>query len=672
MGWKRRFRRPITRGPRFVPRVMLLEDRTLPSTFTVVNLNDSGPGSLRAGLASGDDTIDFAHKLKGTITLTSGELPISNSVTINGPGADKLSVSGNNASRVFEIAAGFDVTISSLSITQGKAPDGGGGILNDGSNLTLSEDVLSKNVTFESATDGARGGAIRSLAGTLDIVGCQITGNQALGGVGPSQFGLGIGGGIAIVSGAATITSTTISNNLALAGQNSSGGGSFGGGINADFTVPISITNCVISDNQALGADNIPGGGAGGGLSLSFPATISDTTFRGNVTQGGNGGTGAFVGEAEGGAIVIFGPNGGGTSGTYTISGCTFDHNEAIAGSGGNSGPGAVDPGVDESFGAGIFSFGGSINVSGTSFSHNDSIGGNNATATGSDIVEVGVAEGGAICNEIGATASFSNCTFDHNEAVGGNGNTGSGPVVHVGAGFGAGIFSGFGGAGSFVGSTSLTVIDTTFAHNTSQGGDNNTGTASVAGLVGVGTGAGIMNAVGGSASITWSDLDHNQARGGAGNAASGTGAAFANLGAGGAILNWLGNYNSSGYGPFDASVVSVSGCTIDHNLAQGGGGGNGLGGGIANLVSATTTVDSSSLSKNQANGDGGGSGLGGGAYNDATSSLALTNSSVTQNHANGSTGIGGGVYSVGTFTVDALTVIDDNHASTNGDNIGP
>jgi hypothetical protein len=49
---------------------MLLEDRTLPSTFTVLNLNDSGPGSLRAAIASGDDTIAFANGLHGTITLT--------------------------------------------------------------------------------------------------------------------------------------------------------------------------------------------------------------------------------------------------------------------------------------------------------------------------------------------------------------------------------------------------------------------------------------------------------------------------------------------------------------------------------------------------------------------------------------------------------------------------
>src|SRR5262249_8494608 len=88
-------------------------------------------------------------------------------------------------------------------------------------------------------------------------------------------------------------------------------------------------------------------------------------------------------------------------------------------------------------------------------------------------------------------------------------------------------------------------------------------------------------------------------------------------------------------------------------------------GGGIGNVLSATTTVDSSFLTNNQANGRGSGAGLGGGAYNDDTSTLNLTNqSSVTGNHANGQPGTGGGVYNdSGTFTVDALTVITGNHA---------
>jgi hypothetical protein len=137
-----------------------------------------------------------------------------------------------------------------------------------------------------------------------------------------------------------------------------------------------------------------------------------------------------------------------------------------------------------------------------------------------------------------------------------------------------------------------------------------------------------------GSATIvSGSQLDHNQTRGGRGNQASGAGAFVAGVGAGGGIFDYLGDFNSSGNGQLNASVVTVTNSTLDQNQAQGGGG-NGLGGGIANLLSAATTLDSSYLTNNLAIGTSG-AGLGGGAYNDVTSTLNLTNkSSVTGNHA--------------------------------------
>jgi hypothetical protein len=125
--------RPGAFRNRFVPGIDLMEDRTLLSVLTVMNNNDSGSGSLRATIAAAQsgDTIDFSSKLKGeTITLTSGELLITDSVTIDGLGANQLAVSGNNASRVFEVATGLNVTISGLTITQGYALEQGGGILN--------------------------------------------------------------------------------------------------------------------------------------------------------------------------------------------------------------------------------------------------------------------------------------------------------------------------------------------------------------------------------------------------------------------------------------------------------------------------------------------------------------------------------------------------------------
>jgi hypothetical protein len=79
------------------------------ATFTVTNLHDSGAGSLRAALslANDGDTITFAQNLAGgTLILTSGELDITKTLTINGDldgnGSPDITISGNNASRVFD------------------------------------------------------------------------------------------------------------------------------------------------------------------------------------------------------------------------------------------------------------------------------------------------------------------------------------------------------------------------------------------------------------------------------------------------------------------------------------------------------------------------------------------------------------------------------------------
>src|SRR6516162_3385348 len=95
-----------------------LEGRCLPSTVT--NLSDHDPGSLRDAITKtpSGGTVDFQPGLTGTIVLTSGELAISKDLTIEGPGADGITVSGNHACRVFDVA-NFTVAISGLTIADG-------------------------------------------------------------------------------------------------------------------------------------------------------------------------------------------------------------------------------------------------------------------------------------------------------------------------------------------------------------------------------------------------------------------------------------------------------------------------------------------------------------------------------------------------------------------------
>src|SRR5262249_26470433 len=148
----------------------------------------------------GHDTIAFRPGLSGTITLRTGQLTLTDDVTIDGPGALRLAVSGNDQSRVFEVSgAGTDVFLDGLHITHGRAGKNaptlagiGGGILNQG-NLTLSGVVVSNNKAVGDAsvqflpvagyvlTGAALGGGVANL-GTIHVTGSTFTANQALGG----------------------------------------------------------------------------------------------------------------------------------------------------------------------------------------------------------------------------------------------------------------------------------------------------------------------------------------------------------------------------------------------------------------------------------------------------------------------------------------------------------
>ena len=144
--WKSERRRgraaQVGKSRRLRPTVMALEGRALLSTLTVSNAYDSGAGSLRAAVAQansdgGGDTIVFSSLFNTpqTITLTSGQLTLNGraSITIAGPGANLLTVSGNDASGVFDVEGG-SVALSGLTLTGGRDVRGGG-LYNHGGNV---------------------------------------------------------------------------------------------------------------------------------------------------------------------------------------------------------------------------------------------------------------------------------------------------------------------------------------------------------------------------------------------------------------------------------------------------------------------------------------------------------------------------------------------------------
>src|SRR5262245_61667752 len=152
--WKRQPKPRTRRSARtFRPTITLLEDRAAPALFTVSNLTDAGVGSLRqaiglANTSAGADQIQFAAGLSGQITLTSGELDVTDDLAIIGPGAANLTINGNNASRVFDLDHAEDgptiaVAISGLTLTGGAAllpaSDEGGAIRAVDVSLTLDD-----------------------------------------------------------------------------------------------------------------------------------------------------------------------------------------------------------------------------------------------------------------------------------------------------------------------------------------------------------------------------------------------------------------------------------------------------------------------------------------------------------------------------------------------------
>jgi hypothetical protein len=227
-----------------------------------LNINDSGPGSLRATVAAAapGSTINFAASLKGkTITLTTGEIAINKAVTIQGLGSASLTISGNGASRIFNVndntAALINVNISGLKFTGGTNAGLGGAITNN-ERLTLNADLFSGN-------SGANGGAVANIAGaTLTVLNTTMTNNTTT----------SVGGGAMINFGTLSVQNSTLFNNHAPVN---------GGAINNQPGGTTTLINTTIANNTS--------GGLGGGLSSLGKLFIYNSTISGNTGTGGGG-----------------------------------------------------------------------------------------------------------------------------------------------------------------------------------------------------------------------------------------------------------------------------------------------------------------------------------------------------------------------------------------------
>jgi uncharacterized protein YkwD len=254
-------------------------------TILVTTTADSGTGSLRAAIANAKagDTIQFAANLAGqTIKLTSGQLLLNKNLTVDGANAPNLTISGNNASRIFEVGYTRSATIKNLTIADGKATGGGKGkeeVKGGGITVAPYGNLTVENVNFKNNV-ADRGGAINiDFKGTGTVLNSNFEGND----------GSGVASGFS------------------------------GGAITASQNKQLTVKGSTFTENR---------GSAGGAIySLLGPLTVEDSVFTDNESVNGSGGA-IFT---DGASIES---HLGKTSGTITIRGSHFEGNTATGNGG--------------------------------------------------------------------------------------------------------------------------------------------------------------------------------------------------------------------------------------------------------------------------------------------------------------------------------------------------
>jgi hypothetical protein len=313
--------------------VELLEERSLPSVFTVTSLGDAGTGSGASGdlryclnqaqIDAGDTTINFG--VTGRITVESG-LPTllktdrgqsagPSLIILQGPGADSLDVQRDPSAGFFSIftvghigptASNVAVRISGLTISGGNAGSAGygGGLENYGPHTVVANSVFTDD-------DAQYGGAIDNI-GTLSVTDCTFSGNSAsYGGAVSNRYVL-------------TLTGDTIAGNAATLD---------GGGI--DNMATLTVAGSTISGNTA----GRNGGGLANSGTLIGVSHLVNTAITTNAASFDGGGiyNYQYCGLIVSGSMIsqnVAGQDGGGIgehsfSGAVTIDQSTIDSNSA-------------------------------------------------------------------------------------------------------------------------------------------------------------------------------------------------------------------------------------------------------------------------------------------------------------------------------------------------------
>ena len=366
---------------------------------TVTTSADSGAGSLRQWLVdanAGDRILIPAER--GTITLTSGELVVTKSLTIRGAGRAVTVVNGNDATRVIRVDAGSltleeltlddgrvtspssfeggagvaifstgaadrltltNVTVRDCDVTGDKNAAGGGGVFSDGADVAVTGSTLTNNrVDLDGPDIGSSGGgAIYSNgADEITVGGSELSGNTVeITGLSPDDNG----GGAILTNGGdvLTLTSTIVRDNQVTATADAAslgGSGNAGGGV-LSVSLQTTLIDSAIDENTLTVTEYEPFSTGGGGLfSNGGDVTLQDSSVSANAATVSKFANGDESQSSGGGGINLNG-------GELTAVDSTIADNAVTL-------PAAS---VDIDGGGGVYSNGGGWAIDGTTFSGN-------------------------------------------------------------------------------------------------------------------------------------------------------------------------------------------------------------------------------------------------------------------------------------------------------------
>jgi hypothetical protein len=391
----------------------------------------------------------------GTYTLTavdnntdgSNGLPsITSEITIEGHGAtiERSSAGGTPLFRIFHVASNGNLTLSELTIANGKgaASTNGGGIYNDeGTVAVTNNSTVRNNAAGDGGSNGGHGGGLYNDDGRLTITDSTFEDNAAGNG---TTWG-GRGGGVYSSTGQdVMVTGSTFNNNRA-GNANTSFGGSGGALLSEGLSHNVTVIGNTFTNNRS-GNGPTHCGGEGAGCSVgSYQSTIliSGNTFSDNIC--GNGSEPWRC--TEGGGL-----NTDASESMVTVTGNTFSGNQCGAGGGYYEG-----------------SYKSTVSVTSNTFN-------NNAAQRDSEC-------GGGVENSAyESTVTMTNNTFSANTSMGDGGGlcfaTSAGTLTVINSTINGNAANGSGGGIHNDYGTGLTVINSIVANSTS-GGDCAVGSGS-------------------------------------------------------------------------------------------------------------------------------------------------------------------------------------------------